>query len=89
MSLPSFAVAMATYRLEPRYLTPATMFAEVGSPERALEMGFLDELVDDPLARACSLATTLAALPSRAFATTKRRVWRGLQQELAALDAAP
>ncbi len=65
------------------------MFAEVASPERALDMGFLDELVDDPLARACSLAATLAALPGRAFATTKRRVWRGLQQELAALEDKP
>ena len=27
MSLPSFAVAMATHRLERRFLTPATMFA--------------------------------------------------------------
>jgi enoyl-CoA hydratase/carnithine racemase len=52
-------------------------------------MGFLDELADDPLARAGGLATTLAALPTRAFATTKRRVWRGLQQELAALEHQP
>ncbi|MGD0393736.1 MAG: crotonase/enoyl-CoA hydratase family protein [Acidimicrobiales bacterium] len=89
MALPSFAIAMATYRLERRFLTPATMFAEVASPERAVDMGFLDELADDPLTRARSLATTLAALPRGAFATTKRRVWRGLRQELAALERQP
>jgi len=54
-----------------------------------VDMGYLDELADDPLTRACSLATTLAALPNGAFATTKRRVWRGLQQELAALEGRP
>ena len=86
MALPSFALTMARYRLERRFLTQATMFSEVASPERALEMGFLDELAEDPLATACSLAAALAALPSRAFATTKRRLWRGLQQELAALE---
>ncbi len=89
MSLPSFAVAMARHRLERRFLTSATMFAEVVSPERAVDMGFLDELADDPLARACSLAATLTVLPGRALATTKRRVWRGLQQELAALEDKP
>ena len=33
-------------------LTAATMFAEVVSPERAVDMGYLDESVDDPLPRA-------------------------------------
>ena len=87
MPLPSFAVAMAAAPARAGFfLTQATMFSEVASPERALEMGFLDELADDPLPRARSLATSLAALPNRAFAATKRRVWRGLQQELAALE---
>jgi enoyl-CoA hydratase/carnithine racemase len=62
------------------------MFAEVGPPARAVEMGFLDELVDHPTAAACSLAATLARLPPLAFATTKRRVRRGLVAELTALD---
>jgi enoyl-CoA hydratase/carnithine racemase len=47
-------------------------------------MGFLDESVDDPLSRACSLAQELASLPPEAFATTKRRIRRALQQELEA-----
>ncbi len=86
MALPSFAVAVAAHRLERRSLTAATMFAEVGPPDLALAMGYLDEIVDDPLARACSYAATLATLPGEAFAATKRRVRRGLREELAALD---
>ena len=47
-------------------------------------MGYLDESVDDPLSRACALAQELASLPQEAFATTKRRIRRALQQELEA-----
>jgi enoyl-CoA hydratase/carnithine racemase len=70
--------------LERRFLTAATMFAEVVPPERAVDMGYLDERVDDPLSRACALAQELASLPQEAFATTKRRIRRALQQELEA-----
>jgi enoyl-CoA hydratase len=86
MALPNFAVAMATHRLERRYLTTATMFAEVVPPDRAVVMGFLDEAVDDPLDAARKLASTLARLPQGAFAATKRRIRRGLHEELVALD---
>jgi len=82
LALPNFAVILATHRLERRFLTAATMFAEVVPPERAVDMGYLDESVDDPLPRACSLAQELAALPQEAFAVTKYRIRRGLQQEL-------
>jgi enoyl-CoA hydratase len=85
MALPAFAVVMATHRLERRSLTPATMFAEIVSPERAVSMGYLDETVEDALTRACTFAAELATLPPEAFATTKRRIRRPLQQELAAL----
>ena len=82
LALPGFAVTLATHRLERRFLTAATMFAEVVPPERAVDMGYLDESVDDPLRRACSLAQELASLPQEAFAITKRRIRRGMQQEL-------
>jgi enoyl-CoA hydratase len=85
MALPGFAVSIATHRLERRYLTAAALFAEVVPPDRALAMGFLDEIVDDPLSRALSYAVSLAALPKDPFAVTKRRVRRSLAQELAAL----
>jgi len=84
LALPNFAVSLATHRLERRFLTAATMFAEVVPPARAVDMGYLDESVDDPLPRACSLAQELASLPQDAFATTKRRIRRDLQQELEA-----
>ena len=84
LALPNFAVTLATHRLERRFLTAATMFAEVVTPARAVDMGYLDESVDDPLPRACSLAQKLASLPQDAFATTKRRIRRDLQQELEA-----
>jgi enoyl-CoA hydratase len=86
MALPAFAVSIATHRLERRYLTSATMFAEVVAPDRAMAMGFLDDVADDPLPGARALAATLAELPREAFAATKRRVRRGLTAELAALE---
>ena len=86
MALPAFAVSIATHRLEPRFLTSAAMFAEVVAPDRAMAMGYLDEVVDDPLPGALSLASSLAQLPHEAFAATKRRIRRGLTQELTALE---
>ena len=82
LALPNFAVTLATHRLERRFLTAATMFAEVVPPDRAVAMGYLDESVDEPLARACALAQELAPLSHEAFAVTKRRIRRVLQQEL-------
>ena len=86
MALPPIGAAIAIHRLERRFLTRATMFAEIGSPERAEAMGFLDEVADDPLPTACSLAASLAELPKGAFATTKRRIRRGLAHQIEALD---
>jgi enoyl-CoA hydratase len=85
MALPNFAVVLATHRLERRFLTVATMFARVVAAEQAVEMGYLDESVDDPLARAHAVAAELKNLPPAAFAGTKRRIRRGLQQDLEAL----
>jgi enoyl-CoA hydratase/carnithine racemase len=83
MALPSFAVVMARHRLDPRHLTTATMGAEIALPDRALAMGYLDEVMDDPLSGALVWAGSMAELPPDAFAVTKRRVRRPLQQELA------
>jgi enoyl-CoA hydratase len=86
MALPAFAVSIATHRLERRYLTSAAMFAEVGTPDRAVAMGFLDEAVEDPLPGALSLAASLTRLPHDAFADTKRRIRWGLTRELITLE---
>lgn len=85
MALPPFAVALAGARLDPRHLTAATLFAEVAAPERAAEIGYLDEVAADAVAAATALAEDLAALPHDALSTTKRRVRRPLLEELAAL----
>ena len=86
MALPSLAVSIATHRLDHRFLTAAAMFAEVVPPDRAMVVGFLDEVVEDPYPRALSYAASLAALPKEPFAVTKRRVRRGLTRDLAVLD---
>jgi enoyl-CoA hydratase len=85
MALPNFAVVLASHRLERRYLTAATMFAELVPPGRAVEMGYLDECVDDPLGRAVACAAELAQLPADSFAATKRRIRRDLVRALADL----
>jgi enoyl-CoA hydratase len=82
LALPNFAVTLAMHRLERRVLTAATMFAEVVAPERAVDMGYLDESADDPLSRACALAKELATLPQDPFVATKRRIRRALHEEL-------
>ncbi len=87
MPLPSFAVSIATHRLDQRHLTAAAMFAEVVSPDRARAVGFLDEVVDEPLTRERSrMPPPSPRCPRSRCAVTKRRVRRGLTQELAALD---
>jgi enoyl-CoA hydratase len=84
MSLPPFAVALARERLEKRSLTSATMLAEVAAPERAVELGYLDALSDDPVAAAARIAEQFAAeLVPDAFAATMARVRAPL---LAALE---
>jgi len=85
MGLPEFAVTMARHRLDPRRLTAATCFAEVGTGVRAVEMGYLDELADDPIAAALFLANKLAEFSHDAFALTKSRVRAPLVEALAAI----
>lgn len=85
MGLPEFAVTLARHRLDPRRLTAATCFAEVATGARAAEVGFLDELADDPVAAARTLAADLAGLSPAAFAITKARVRAPLVSDLASI----
>lgn len=83
MSLPPFAVALARERLEQRSLTSATMLAEIAAPDRAVELGYLDGLADDPVAAATRIAERLADdLVPDAFAATKARVRAPLLAQL-------
>ena len=83
LALPKFAVVLARHRLATRYLTTATLSAEVGDPARACEVGFLDELREDAVQASIALARDLASLSSKAFAVTKKRLWGALLADLA------
>ncbi|MEE3327459.1 MAG: crotonase/enoyl-CoA hydratase family protein [Myxococcota bacterium] len=47
MTLPAFALILADERLSRRHLTRATAHAEVYSPEAAVDVGYLDWVVDE------------------------------------------
>lgn len=74
LALPPFASELARARLSPRHLQRATALAELYDPAGAVEAGFLDRAVpaDQLEAAALDAAATLAALPARAHALTKR-----------------
>jgi enoyl-CoA hydratase len=83
MTLPPFAVALARERLEQRSLTSATMLAEITAPERAVALGYLDGLSDDPVGAATRIAERFAGeLVPDAFAATKARVRAPLLAQL-------
>jgi enoyl-CoA hydratase len=83
MALPPFAVALARERLDQRALTSATMLAEVATPQRAIELGYLDGLSDDPVSAATRIAERFAdELVPDAFAATKARVRAPLLAQL-------
>ena len=71
MSLPEFAYELARERLSKRYLTRATVQAELFSPDAAVEAGYLDRVATDCGAAALADARALAALPVAAYAGTK------------------
>jgi enoyl-CoA hydratase len=73
LPVPVLAMELARDRLNPRHLTAATLFAEVLDPERALDAGFVDELVWEEalLDTALAHARRLAALPRDPYAQTK------------------
>ena len=82
MALPDFALAMAFHRLAPVHLTAATLFARVLGPGDAVDVGYLDELSDDPISSAVETATDLATLSPGAFRTTKELLRRPVVTEL-------
>ena len=72
MALPEFAYELAAARLSKRYLTRATVQAEIFDPAGAVAAGYLDRLEDDCLAAAMAEARALAQLPVAAYAGTKQ-----------------
>jgi len=74
MTLPDFAVELARDRLSKRYLTRATVEAEIFDPEGALAAGYVDMIVgaDQCEGTAIDIARRLGQLDATAYAGTKR-----------------
>ena len=74
MTLPAFAVELARDRLSKRYLTRATVQAEIFSPEGALAAGYVDTIVaaDQCERTAIDIARRLGQLDAAAYAGTKQ-----------------
>ncbi|MEM7097239.1 MAG: crotonase/enoyl-CoA hydratase family protein [Pseudomonadota bacterium] len=74
MSLPVFGIQLASARLSKRWQTQCVVQAQMLSPEEAQNAGFLDQVVapDALIDTALSTATTLAELPTPAYAFNKR-----------------
>ncbi|MBV9285490.1 MAG: crotonase/enoyl-CoA hydratase family protein [Acidimicrobiia bacterium] len=74
MTLPDFAIELARDRLSKRYLTRATIEAEIFSPEGALAAGYVDMIVgaDECERTAIDVARRLGQLDATAYAGTKK-----------------
>ena len=87
MPVPPFATELARDRLSPVAFTRAVGLAMISSPEEAVDIGWLDEVVelDRVRDRAIEVATELARdLDGRAFATTRTIARGALAETLAA-----
>jgi len=75
MTMPGFAAEMARYRLAPPCYDRAVGHVELYALDAAVAAGLLDRALEpfELLAQARSEAARLAALPARAFTSTKRR----------------
>src|SRR5438445_700582 len=89
LPLPVFAVELARDRLSKRYLTRATLEAEIFSPEGALAAGYLDSVTAADLCVSAAIeeARRLGAIDQRAYANTKQALRRAtIGRVLAMLD---
>ena len=73
MELPHTLVELTASRIPPQYMTRVAIQSEVFDPDRAITVGFLDEVVDAPDldARTLEVAEKLAQLPQSAYAANK------------------
>ncbi len=71
-ALPDFALTLASDRLDPRRRARATVLGVATAPAEAVEVGFLHELREDPVAAAIEVARGLSRLPATPLATTRR-----------------
>ena len=73
MELPAVMMELTASRISPQYITRVVIQSEVFDPDQALEIGFLDEVVevgalDD---KAMVIAKQLAQLPGVQYAANK------------------
>ncbi|HKJ55882.1 MAG TPA: crotonase/enoyl-CoA hydratase family protein [Nitriliruptoraceae bacterium] len=75
-TIPEFGIALARANMRADLLDDLLLPGAKVGPARAVEAGFADELAepDEVLDRARAHAQSLAALPSQAYADTKRRL---------------
>jgi Delta3-Delta2-enoyl-CoA isomerase len=65
-------------RLPPKFRETVLLGAELFAPERARQLGLVDEIASDPEHVARERLTTLAARPADAYAATKRALREGV-----------
>jgi enoyl-CoA hydratase len=71
--LPSFGIELANARLSPRYLTRSAISSELFDSEKAIDVGFLDQVSDekDVRQKAVEKAEELSKLDAPAFSGNK------------------
>jgi enoyl-CoA hydratase len=84
MTLPWFGVELARARLEETQLSQAVGLARIYDPQSAVEVGYLDEVVEEEalLPRVSELAAVFAGLDMSAHKATKARVREPLLERL-------
>jgi enoyl-CoA hydratase len=85
LEFPPKIMKLARYRLARHQVERALLEAGLHGPRRAVDLGFVDEVSADPLARANAILHALAAHPPEIYASTKRTL-RGGAVTLAADD---
>ena len=76
MTLPQWAVELATARLSKRWVTQALIQAQVFDPSGALAAGYVDAVSADAIGDAVAEARRLGGLPAAAYAGTKNLLRR-------------
>jgi enoyl-CoA hydratase/carnithine racemase len=90
MTMPRSAIEVCRQRVSQEHIDRVVVFAEIFSPDSAVGVGLLDEVVaaDELLASARARATLMMTLNLKAFAATKLRIREGALQSLrVAIDA--
>ena len=90
LTLPAFAIELAEARLDRRAVTLATIGAQLYSPERALEVGYLDQVAipgnfDDTVS---AVASRMKQLDATAVAGVKQRLRGAAVARIMAGDSA-